>query len=108
MNSDAFNRRWLSFLGVRGLMGVFFAVGVLVIPVRAAESWSDPRLNVTNQLAAWFDVSRQNAARGAEGMTPLRSWQDAPDILLDGSGRKRHLRQPILAARPKSRFSPEV
>ena len=83
---------------------------LLVLPfifsTHAKESWSDPRLPVTNGVALWFDVSRQTAARGASRLGPLRSWNDAPEILFDGSGRGRHLSQPMLQARP--RFNIEV
>ncbi|PYK63568.1 MAG: hypothetical protein DME21_02440 [Verrucomicrobia bacterium] len=67
------------------------------------EPWADSRLGVTTGLAVWFDVSRQNAARGARELAPLRSWSDAPDYLFDGSGNGRHLRQPLLEARPRFR-----
>ncbi len=77
--------------------GLFFA---FCGPALAVESWVDPRLPVTNGLSLWFDVSRQNAARGRLGLAPLRSWNDAPDFLFDGSGRGRHLAQPLLPARP--------
>jgi putative heme-binding domain-containing protein len=69
----------------------------------AVEPWADSRLAVTNGLSLWFDVSRQTAARGGLGLTPLQSWNDAPDVLLDGSGGKRHLTQPLLASRPRFR-----
>src|SRR5437870_7413134 len=75
----------------------------LQISAFAAELWTDPRLPVTNGLALWFDVSRQNAARGAASLAPLQSWNDAPDILLDGSGERRHLIQPVFSARPRFR-----
>jgi putative heme-binding domain-containing protein len=71
--------------------------------VAAVESWTDNRLAVTNNVLLWIDVSRQNAARGVAGLTPLQSWNDAPDVLLDGSGTKRHVYQPLLASRPKFR-----
>jgi putative heme-binding domain-containing protein len=85
--------------GQRILLCSFLFSGVAF----AAEPWTDPRLPVTNGLAFWFDVSRQNAARGAGGLAPLQSWNDAPDILLDGSGQQRHLIQPVLSARPRFR-----
>ena len=71
--------------------------------LRAAEPWADSRLSVTNGLLLWLDVSRQTAARGAAGLTPLQSWNDAPDVLLDGSGARRDVFQPLLASRPKFR-----
>src|SRR5215218_6571480 len=69
----------------------------------AVESWTDNRLAITNDVLLWIDVSRQSAARGAAGLTPLQSWNDAPDVLLDGSGTSRHVYQPLLASRPKFR-----
>src|SRR5688572_11167767 len=69
----------------------------------AVESWTDARLPMTNGLTLWLDVSRQNAARGARELAPLRSWSDAPDYLFDGSGNGRHLNQPLLDARPRFR-----
>lgn len=75
-----------------------------LFPVSSAvEPWVDPRLTETNGLALWVDVSRQNAGRGTLGLTPLRSWSDAPDVLLDGSGRKAHLQQSFHPARPRFR-----
>lgn len=81
-----------------------FLVLLAWVPVgRAVESWTDPRLPVTHDVAAWFDVSRQNAARGARQQVPLRSWADSVDRLYDGSGRRRDLVQPLLASRPRFR-----
>lgn len=70
---------------------------------KAAEPWTDTRLPITNSLALWLDVSRQNAARGAANQAPLRSWSDSPDYLYDGSGNRRDLSQPYFEARPKFR-----
>jgi putative heme-binding domain-containing protein len=67
---------------------------------RTAEPWADTQLTVTNGLALWFDVSRQNAARGGLELAPLRGWNDGPDFLVDGSGHRRDLSQPVPAARP--------
>lgn len=69
----------------------------------AVEPWADTRLTITNDVLIWFDVSRQAGGRGALGLTPLQSWNDAPDVLLDGSGNQRHLYQPLLASRPRFR-----
>ena len=70
---------------------------------RAAEPWADPRLALTNGIFLWLDASRQTAARGANGLTPLQSGRDALEIVFDGSGRQQHLRQPLLASRPRFR-----
>jgi putative heme-binding domain-containing protein len=78
-------------------------LGCVASILSAAEPWTDTRLTFTNGLVVWFDVSRQSSARGAAGLTPLQSWNDAPDVLLDGSGNKRHLVQALLASRPKFR-----
>jgi putative heme-binding domain-containing protein len=64
------------------------------------ESWVDSRLDVTNNIVAWYDLSRQTAARGAHGLSPLQSWRDFADIVFDGSGAKRDLTQPIFTSRP--------
>ena len=74
-----------------------------MLSLQGVEPWADQRLNLTSGLIGWFDVSRQTAGRGALGLTPLQSWSDAPDVLLDGSGHKRHLLQPLLASRPRFR-----
>src|SRR5213592_3560831 len=74
-----------------------------MICCRAVEPWADSRLTITNGLVLWLDVSRQNAARGAAGLPPLQSWNDAPDMLLDSSGNHRDLVQPVLTARPRFR-----
>ncbi len=82
---------------------LYLSPGLIACALSAAEPWTDTRLPLTNGVVAWFDVSRQTAARGALGLTPLQSWSDAPDVLLDGSGNKRHLVQPLLASRPRFR-----
>ncbi len=69
----------------------------------AAEPWADARLTVTNGLLVWIDASRQSAARGAAGLSPLQLGRDATDILFEGSGRANHLRQPALESRPRFR-----
>jgi len=82
----------------------FLLCGLLFSGVAfATEPWTDPRLSVTNGLELWLDVSRQNAARGAAGLAPLQSWNDAPDVLLDGSGKRRDLTQALLSSRPRFR-----
>lgn len=88
---------------------MFLRVQVLVLLLctawraLAVEPWTDTRLSVTNGLAFWLDVSRQNAARGAANQAPLRSWSDSPDYLYDGSGNRRDLSQPYFDARPRFR-----
>src|ERR1051325_2295284 len=86
----------------RYALAALFIAGGLQIS-RAVEPWADSRLPLTNGLAIWLDVSRQSAARGAAGLTPLQSWNDGPDVLLDGSGNKRHAVQPLLESRPRFR-----
>ena len=85
---------------------MLIAIGLTTLPAiccRAVEPWADSRLTITNGLVLWLDVSRQNAARGAAGLPPLQSWNDAPDLLLDSSGNHRDLVQPVLTARPRFR-----
>jgi len=71
---------------------------------RAVEPWTDPRLPVTHGVVLWLDASRQTAGRGAHGLSPLRSWADAPEVLFDGSGHRRHFLQPLREARPTFRI----
>ena len=73
-------------------------------PGRAAESWADERLPVRDGLIAWFDTSRQNAAREAAQLAPLSSGSPA-DYLLDGSGERRHLTQSVASFRPTFRLN---
>src|SRR6266536_6013790 len=68
----------------------------------AAEPWADERLSVTRDLELWFDLSRQNAGRGGLQLAPLAAGNNV-DYLLDGSGRGRHLAQPVLERRPRFR-----
>src|SRR4051794_1952837 len=88
---------------LRSTSSLFVAVLLGVARLHSAETWTDSRLTNTAGVIAWYDVSRQTAARGAASLTPLQSWNDAPDVLLDGSGNKRHLVQPLLEARPRFR-----
>lgn len=103
MDSCSGGRNWLAWVVLSPrflpLLGLVLTTAVSM----AIEPWADPRLPVTNNVLLWIDVSRQTAARGAVGLTPLQSWNDAPDVLLDGSGKQRHLVQPLLASRPKFR-----
>src|SRR3954464_9607640 len=67
---------------------------------QAVESWTDARLDVTSNMVAWYDVSRQMVVRGVHGLSPLHSRQDFAEIIFDGSGFKRDLTQPVFDARP--------
>jgi putative heme-binding domain-containing protein len=67
----------------------------------AVESWADPRLAVTRNLAVWIDVSRQNTARGDRQLAPLNNIAESVDYLFDASGRKRDFIQPFLGHRPR-------
>ena len=85
---------------------ILTAIGLATLSAnfcRAVEPWADSRLTTTNSLVLWLDVSRQNAARGVVGLPPLQSWNDAPDLLLDGSGHHGDVAQPVLTARPRFR-----
>src|SRR5207247_6701803 len=85
---------------------MLIAIGLTTLPAiccRGVEPWADSRLTITNGTMLWLDVSRQHAARGAAGLPPLQSWNDAPDLLLDGSGDRRDVAQPVLTARPRFR-----
>jgi putative heme-binding domain-containing protein len=84
---------------------LFLVAGLLAgLRTQGVETWTDPRLPVTNGVVAWYDASRQTAARGARGLAPLRSWADAPEIVFDGSGGGRHVAQSLREARPTFRI----
>src|SRR5882762_9431202 len=68
----------------------------------AAESWSDPKLPITNGLELWFDASREPSARLAFALPPLGPGA-ALDFWHDASGHGRHLNQRLRAARPQFR-----
>src|SRR6476646_10662467 len=70
------------------------------VPVFAVEPWADGRLPQTSGLMLWLDASRQSAARGALGLSPLQSWHDRIDYLFDGSGLRNDLVQPLAESRP--------
>lgn len=96
-----FGNRWLA-----RLVALLAVSGGLSMDIGAVEPWADARLRETNGLAMWFDVSRQNAARGLAQLAPLKSWADVADYLFDGSGNGRHVFQPLLGRRP--RFKQEI
>lgn len=72
----------------------------LPLVARAAESWADGSLPVQNGLEFWFDAGRQAGARRAMRL-PAAAPGGGADFLFDGSGRGRHLLQPLPAARPR-------
>ncbi|MBN9118555.1 MAG: ThuA domain-containing protein [Planctomycetes bacterium] len=65
---------------------------------RAAEPWADEKLPVTNGLELWLDAGRIGAANTANNEKPAAGGKLA--VWFDGSGKGRHLRQPLAAARP--------
>jgi putative heme-binding domain-containing protein len=89
-----------------GSLPLFLAAfSFLVLPVfgaLGAEPWADDRLPRAEGLELWFDASRQNAGRGSQNLPPLASGNSV-DYLLDGSGHRRSLAQPLAAARPRFR-----
>lgn len=64
----------------------------------AAEPWADPKLPVTNGLELWLDATRIDTAAKVNKITIPTDGKLA--IWRDGSGKGRHLRQPLAAARP--------
>jgi putative heme-binding domain-containing protein len=68
----------------------------------AAETWSDNRLTITNQLELWFDASRQSAGRSSLQLPSITAGNTV-DYLLDASGRRRHLAQLAPEQRPRFR-----
>src|SRR5579871_6305771 len=59
----------------------------------AQEKWADPRLPVTAGLELWLDAARASGDQVAPHDGKLEVWYDA-------SGKGRHLRQAVAAARP--------
>jgi putative heme-binding domain-containing protein len=70
----------------------------LPLSARAAEPWADSKLPVTDGLALWLDASRLDAAAKAEKQ--ILPADGKLSVWFDGSGKKRHVRQPVAAARP--------
>ena len=94
-----------SWIRSGGLLPSIAALVVLILRspgiAPAAEPWADARLPVTNGLHLWIDASRQNPARGERGLPPLSPIADTADYLLDGSGGRRDLVQPLEERRPR-------
>ncbi|HEU0008436.1 MAG TPA: hypothetical protein VFT34_01325, partial [Verrucomicrobiae bacterium] len=88
---------------IRATTTFAFALSTLAA-LGGIEPWGDPNLPVRDGLVAWFDTSRQNAAREAAQLAPLSSGSPV-DYLLDGSGERRHLTQPVASFRPTFRQS---
>jgi putative heme-binding domain-containing protein len=88
---------------IRATSALVFGASTLAA-LGGTESWSDPKLPVSNGLVAWFDTSIQNAAREAAQLAPLSSGSPV-DYLLDGSGERRHLTQSVASFRPTFRQS---
>jgi putative heme-binding domain-containing protein len=73
----------------------------------AVESWADPALKVSEGLVAWYDISRENAARKAAKEPRLRDGGKVA-IWHDASGGRRHLVQPSADAQPVVRTDDEL
>ncbi|HSQ58494.1 MAG TPA: hypothetical protein VLM40_22425, partial [Gemmata sp.] len=65
---------------------------------RCAEPWADPKLPVSAGLALWLDASRIEPAATAAKEKVAADGKLA--VWFDGSGKGRHLRQALAAARP--------
>ncbi|HEY1189154.1 MAG TPA: hypothetical protein VGE74_15980, partial [Gemmata sp.] len=75
----------------------FLALGAAPL-VRGVEPWTDNTLPVTDGVALWLDASRVEAAYQANNEKlpangALATW-------FDGSGKGRHLKQPVAKAQP--------
>lgn len=74
-------------------------LGALLLPICAVEPWADPGLPVKD-AELWFDAARQNHARKAAASRELPPTSTL-DQLFDASGKRRHLHQFTLDARPQ-------
>lgn len=74
--------------------------GLPLAQARGAEPWADPGLTVREGLLIWLDSARQPAARKAAKLPDLFQGQPV-NLLLDASGNRIHLYQPIASAQPK-------
>lgn len=83
---------------LRLLIATFF-VATGVSSISAVEPWVDPRLPVTDGLELWLDASRLDAA-AKSAKEPLIAANAKLAVWPDGSGKARHLRQSVDAARP--------
>ncbi len=101
-------RRYDRDVFVTNRMRAVFGLATLIcgFTADAAERWADSRLGVTNNLLAWYDLSRQNAARATRRLPGLQSSHDGADVIFDASGFKRDLTQPVLESRPAFLMSP--
>src|SRR6059036_1271837 len=86
---------------IRATSAFVFALSTLT-SLGGIEPWVDPNLPVRDGLVAWYDTSTQNTAREAAQLASLSSGSPA-DYLLDGSGDRRHLTQPVASFRPTFR-----
>jgi hypothetical protein len=65
----------------------------------AAEPWADPKMPVRDGLELWLDARTLDAAAKATRDRVVIDGRLA--VWPDGSGRSRHVRQPLSAARPR-------
>jgi putative heme-binding domain-containing protein len=84
---------------MRRILSVVGLLLFLPLPARAAEEWADAAGKLPDGLALWLDGSRQPAAYRAHGRTLVAG---APlDVWYDGSGKRGHLIQRVLAMQPR-------
>ncbi len=76
------------------------AVPVKTVAPAKVAAWTDSKLPVTAGLEAWFDASRQDAARKAAGQGEFHDG-DSVARLYDGSGKARDLVQTEAPDQPK-------
>jgi putative heme-binding domain-containing protein len=75
-----------------------FALASAPVAAQAVEPWADPKLPVTEGLELWLDAGRVDAAAKATKEKAVVDGKLA--VWHDGSGKGRHVRQPVAGARP--------
>ncbi len=86
-----------------GLLAAGLFGGVSAAP----EPWADASLPVSTGLAVWIDAGRQEEAWTAVGR-PAPPPNGALDSVYDASGNRRHARQLVGAAQPRSVGEPDA
>src|SRR5262245_14551592 len=68
------------------------------LSARAVEPWADSKLPVTDGLELWLDAGRLDA--GAKATKEKAIVGSKVAVWLDGSGKGRHLKQPLAKSQP--------
>jgi hypothetical protein len=80
---------------------LFAAVLFLNWSACALEPWADQQLPVKDGLELWLSAGQENRARTFANARPTLPEGGPLDIWHDGSGHKRHVRQPADSFRPR-------